>query len=61
MNTVCTYLGGVHRKTILRYIDAGMPVHRPITGGRYLFDLDQVDAWIVDSPWSEREAARSAS
>lgn len=36
----------VSRSTVRRYVAAGMPAHRPPTGGHWRFDVDEVDAWM---------------
>jgi predicted DNA-binding transcriptional regulator AlpA len=43
---------GVSRNTVSTYVRSGMPAHK-IRGGRYLYDLREIDAWI-DSRWSSR-------
>lgn len=40
------HLGIVSKNTVTNYVKAGMPVHQPLKGGRYLFDLVEVDEWI---------------
>lgn len=59
MKELRDHLGGVTANTVTRYIAAGMPAHQPIKGGRYLFDLAQVDEWI-DSRCTTRRPGDAA-
>lgn len=59
MKTVRAHLGGVSQNTITAYIRAGMPAHQAVKGGRYLFDLSEVDGWIC-SRWTARVAGQAS-
>jgi len=60
MRTVRAHLGGLSQNTITSYIKAGMPAHQAIKGGRYLFDLAEVDRWIC-SRWTTRDPGEGAA
>ena len=36
----------ISEPTLYRWIAAGLPCHRGPTGGRYYFDLVEVDEWL---------------
>lgn len=46
MTEVSKHLG-VHRATVYRWLDDGLPSHQPRgENGRRLFDLEEVDEWL---------------
>ena len=49
----CEYLG-VSKKTIYKYIAAGLPYMRPLGKGKKFFDKKKVDNWVLrfEEPYS---------
>ena len=57
---VRAYLGGISTQTLTKYIrDGELPAHR--VGNRHRFNLDEIDAWLMQRGHARRDRDPSQS